>query len=709
MIKRTNWGVKVNDLSLSFRERLFKSRDVKEEELGVGIEGIRDYSSLPDIGMAVFEITSAMRARKRIKIFGDYDVDGTCATTILTRFFNMVGYPIEYHIPDRMTEGYGISDAAADKIIADADCDLIITVDNGIAAASQIKRIMDSGIRVVVTDHHECKDVIPACPVIDCKRKDSKYPFSEMCGAAVAMKLVWALSDELGMGDGVWKELIEYAAIATVADVVPLVDENRAIVKVGLDMLRSTEKPGLKNLIRAAGKLDSQSKLSSSDIGFYLAPLINASSRVGDVNVAMELLLTDDMDTAISCGDKLGEFNDTRKKIESEIYHSANMSLAMTHDFNSVSPIIVCGDNWHKGVIGIVAARLVEAYARPAIVLSRGDDGICHGSCRTYGDISVIDLLNAAEDTMIKYGGHAGAAGLSIEYGKLEEFREKLFLYARENYRLDMFQQEITADIEVLPSEITLENFEQIQELEPFGAANHDPVFMVRGVKVISRRKMGQKQGAENAHLKITVSDSKDKLNNNVIEGIGFYNSEFADVMNDGYVIDIIFKPSINDYHDNLTPQMMIQDIHCSIYQKEGVSVEEDALFTEDGVPIAEIAEEYALSASDYIPTIAECYHSYKTIEDIINRQANKVLVTDIDILSLIVSNTLKTYISPFKLVRIIEINSEAGYFYFKRIPSHKVFIALTDGKDLIKASETMTYKMLQAELEGFKGDTCLP
>lgn len=699
MIKKTDWGVYVDDMSLDFKKRLFKSRDVKESELDIGIEAIHDYINLPDIESAVFEITTAIKKRKRIKIFGDYDVDGTCATTILVRFFRMINYDISYHIPDRMTEGYGISDAAADKIIKDADCDLIITVDNGIAAVSQIKRIMDAGISVVVTDHHECKAEIPACPVIDCKRPDSEYEFPELCGAAVAMKLAWALCDEFKLPADSWQNFIEYAAIATVADVVPLVDENRAIVKLGLEKLKRTNKTGLRNLIRAAGKLDNILQLKATDIGFYIAPLINASSRIGDVHIAMDLMLTDDMDEAIKKADELKGFNDKRKEVEAAIYQEANMSLIKEHDFTSVDPIIVVGDDWHKGVIGIVAARLVEAYSRPAIVLSKNKNGVCHGSCRTFGDISIIEMLDSASDLMLTYGGHVGAAGLSLSYDNLEAFKARLSAYAKERYSLDMFQTKIMADIEVKLNEITLENFELIDRLEPFGAANHDPVFLLKGVKVISKRKMGQKEGFENAHLKITVADQNSRMNKEIVEGVGFYNSEFVDVMDDNELVDIIFKPSINEWKDTRTPQMMIKDIHCSIRQKDGVTMEEDALYTEDEISIAEIAEEYGLKPDDYIPTKNECYFVYKALCMIIGKQANKVLITDMDILSLVVSAALKKlYVSPFKLARIIEINSEAGYFYYKKMPQGKIFLALTDGQNIKMVADTDAFKKIEEE-----------
>lgn len=696
MIKRTEWNILVDDLNIGFKDRLFKSRDVKESELNKNI--VHDYIDLPDIDAAVFEITTAIQNKKRIMVFGDYDVDGTMATTIIVRFFRSINYPITYHIPDRMTEGYGISDIAAEKIIKQHSCDLIITVDNGIAAIEQIKKIMDAGIKVVVTDHHECKETLPpACAVVDCKRPDNQYPFNELCGAGVAMKLVWALCDEMGLPEDSWKDYLEYAAIATVADIVPLVDENRSIVKNGIEMLKRTNKPSISNLLRAAGRLENIMNLTASDIGFYVGPLINASSRIGSVHTAMELLLTDDMEVAIARSDELKELNEERKKIETNIYREANMSLVRDFDFNTVNPIIVCGENWHKGVIGIVASRIVEAYSRPAIVLSKDDNGKCHGSCRTYGDINIIQLLDAGKNYLTQYGGHAGAAGLTLEYSNIESFRKELNAYASKHYTQSMFSAKQIADIAVSIDDINIDNFNLVKTLEPFGASNHDPVFVLRGAKVASFRKIGQKEGFENAHLKLTVKSGR--MSSITAEGVGFYNSEFADVINVNDEIDIMFKPSINEWQDKLIPQMQILDIHCNVYQKDGLTMEEDVMYREDDISIIEMADEYGIDIDEYIPSKQECFAAYKALCLIVSKQTNGVLITDMDILSMVVSSVLKkTYISPFKLSRIIEINSEAGYFYFKRMPGDKVFIALTDGQNTRLISDTDTYRVLQEE-----------
>jgi hypothetical protein len=388
--------------------------------------------------------------------------------------------------------------------------------------------------------------------------------------------------------------------------------------------------------------------------------------------------------------------NDKRKEIEMKIYQESNMSLINTYDFKSFNPIVVYGDNWHKGVIGIVASRLVDNYSKPVVILSKTEDGLYHGSCRTYGTISIIDMLDSAKDYILQYGGHEGAAGLTVEPDKLDDFIKALNAYADKNFDESMFVPKLDADMTVSLNEITLDNFDYIKTFAPYGNGNSDPVFVVRNVRINAMRKIGQKEGFENAHLKMSVSDM---LKKNTVEGIGFFNSKFADILNIGDSVDIMFKPSINEWQGQRTPQMQILDIQSEVYQKEGVSTEEDIMYLEDGIGIAEMAEEYGLSIDEYIPNKDECFYTYKALSSLIAKQSNRILITDLDILSLIVNRMLKRYyISPFKLARIIEINTEAGYFYSKRMLFGKMFIALTDGQHIVKISETETYKNLEEE-----------
>lgn len=705
MIKKTDWNIKVDDNSISFEDRLFACRELTKSDLNLSINDVHDYININDIDIAVYEISMAVKKKKRILIMGDYDVDGTMSTIEFVKFFNSIGYHVDYYIPNRLTEGYGISHSIADRIVSEKKYDLIITVDNGIAAIEQIKKIVEAGITVIVTDHHKCKETLPpASAIIDCHRPDNTYPFTDLCGAGVVLKIIHALSDEFNLPEDNWLNYIEYAAIATISDVMPLVDENRIIVQEGLERIRNTKNSAILNLLRVADKLENRHMLQASDIGFYVGPLINASSRIGDVNIVMKLFLTDDEEEIIKYADELKVFNEQRKKIETQIFQEANLFLIQNYNFTSFNPIVVYGDNWHKGVIGIVASRLVETYSKPVIILSKTEDGLYHGSCRTYGTIDMLKILDSATSCIKEYGGHEGAAGLTVEPDKLEGFINAVNNYGKRMFNEDLFVPVLNADMSVRPEEINLKNYFYTETFAPFGQGNHDPVFVVKNVVICSIRKIGQKEGFENAHLKLTVRPNTHGLSNICIDGVGFFNSNFADIINVGDIVDIMFKPSINEWQGEQTAQMQILDIHCDVYQKEGVSVEEDAMYREDGISIVELAEEYMLSADDYIPSKDECYYGYKVLCSLIARQTNRVLITDLDILSLIVSATLKnTYISPFKLMRIIEINTEAGYFYFKPMLFGKIILALKDGQNIKKVSDTDAYKILEEEKSYFE------
>lgn len=700
MIKKIDWDIKVDDMSLDFKDRLFSSRDLTKKDLNLSINDIHDYIDLNDIDSAVMRISLAIRKKENILIFGDYDVDGVMSTFSLTDFFcNKLGHHVDYHIPDRLTEGYGISDIAVDKILQEKKYSLIITVDNGISAIMQIQRLVDAGIDVIVTDHHECKEVLPnAYAVIDCKRPDNTYPYREMCGAGVVLKLIWALCDEFGLDESVWKSYIEYTAIATIADVMPLVDENRVIVQEGLNMIKHTKNLSIINLLRVADKLEKIDSLTSSDIAFYIAPLINASSRIGSVNTVMELLFTDSQEDALKLSDELKKLNEKRKEIETNILNEANAFLIKNYDFESINPIVVYGNNWHKGVIGIVASRLVDLYSKPVIVLSKTEDGLYHGSCRNYGSINMIKMLDAVSECIFNYGGHEGAAGVTIEEKNLNNFIEAINNYAYNNFSADTFKPVLKSDMLVNLNEITLENYNYINNFEPFGEGNHDPVFVVKGVKITSLRKIGQKEGAENAHLKITVVDKNKSI---AIDGIGFYRSDYASIISVDDVVDIMFKPNINEWNGQRIPQMLIQDIHCSLPIKEGTSIEEDTMYREDGIGIAEMAEEYMIDINEYIPTKDECFYAFKALCHYIGQQPNRILIADLDILSLIINGIVKSRgfnINPFKLARIIEINTEAGYFNFKRTLWGEIILSLTDGKNIKRVADTDTYKILEEE-----------
>lgn len=698
MIKNTNWNVKnIKKDNESFETALLNTREISKDELCLSVEMMHDPLLINDIDIASYEIIKARRERKKTLVFGDYDVDGTMATYELTDFLRSIGMNCDYYIPDRLKEGYGMSNTGIDYII-DNNYELVITVDTGITAIDQINRLNDAGITTIVTDHHECKKDLPkAAAVIDCKRPDSNYPFSEICGATVALKLIQVLCLELSLPDSRWQKYIEYATLATVADVMPLIDENRILVTAGLEMIKNTNSLAILNLLRVSEKLQNVEVLSSYDIGFYLAPLINAASRVGTVKVVMDLLFTNSEEDAVNLSEQLKAFNQKRKEIEAQILNEAIKKLINEYDFKSPSPIVVYGDNWHRGVIGIVASRLVTLFNKPVIILTNDDGHAYHGSCRTFKDINMIKILDYAADTILKYGGHEGAAGLTVELNQIEKFSKKIAEYGYRNFTEEMLFPVSNVDMQITTKDITLENAKFLRRLAPYGQGNEEPIFCTRKMKVNTIKKIGQKAGSINAHLKITLSPLDNKLL--TIDGIGFYMSDYVDIIKPGDIVDVSYLMAINVWNNKETVQIMIKDIHFDMEYEYGLGLEENKLFKEDFIAIPDIAEEYGQEVSNYIPSTEDYFFTCKYIGTLFTNNMDETIITDLDLLSLIVEQNIKRPMNPFKLARILEVNSEAGYFHYKELLFDKILIKLTENKTYKRLSETAIYKELQSML----------
>lgn len=693
MVKETAWQIDFPKVSGSFYDRMLASRQLQSADLTLTLKDMHSCIEVTDITNAVYEIFLAVQRKKKIIILGDYDVDGTMATAELVRFFRLINVEADYYIPDRLKEGYGMSEKSADYII-EKGYGLVITVDNGIAAIEPVAKLREHNISVVITDHHECKEMLPSAnAVIDCKRKDSTYPFSELCGAGIVLKLIEALSMEFSLPEDTWTDFIEYAAIATIADVMPLVDENRILVSEGLKRIRKTKIPAIQNLIRVANKKDSMESLSTDDIGYYIAPLINASSRIGDVHVAMDLLLTDDAETAEKKANQLKAYNEERKKIESDIKEEANKSLLETHDFSSVHPVICCGNGWHVGVIGIVASSMVSAYHKPCIILSKDVSGLYHGSCRTYGDISIIDMLDAASEYIVSYGGPKEAAGLKVREEHLEAFCHAVNQYAEQHYSKDMFLPVYHASFEVDLKDISLDNIRCAECFAPFGKGNELPSFVCKDVAITSIRKIGKKEGAENAHIKLTVADS----DGNCAEAIGFYCGLYADILKIGDKVSLLFKTSVNEWQGQESAQMLLTDIHMDVPEQSGVSLFEDELFLYDEVPVTEIAEQYGLPVDVYVPDVNFCRRIYTAVRFFMRTES--VIVTSLNIFAFLIAKKGKWEISPFKLRRTLEILSEAGYFYFKPMHGGRILLASKECENPVAISQTPTFQRMQGEI----------
>ncbi|MBQ7654717.1 MAG: single-stranded-DNA-specific exonuclease RecJ, partial [Clostridia bacterium] len=430
----------------------------------------RDPYELPDMEKAVFRIRKALEENEKIAVFGDYDADGVTSTALLYSYLKKCGADVIYYIPDRNSEGYGMNLQAIDKISAQG-VKLIITVDNGISAFEEAQRIKQLGMELVVTDHHRAGETLPeAFAVVDAFRLDFQDDgFREWAGVGVVYKLIEALEeDDSGQ---LLEEYSDLVAIGTIGDVVNLRSENRQFVKSGVSMINENTRVGIEALRSAAGY--SEKELTSTSVAFSLCPRINAAGRMGSALTALKLLLCEDKDEADKLAEKINQANILRQSTEMEILKSA-VEIAESRRLKYDRVLVVEGDDWHTGVIGIVAARMVEKYSKPCIIISKQPDGSAKGSGRSIPGFSLYDALKYCEGTLSQYGGHTLAAGLSLESEEIEAFREKVNDYAKQCG--DFFPQ-LTIDCRLNPKFLNLELLEAIKALEPFGAGNKQPVF----------------------------------------------------------------------------------------------------------------------------------------------------------------------------------------------------------------------------------------
>lgn len=430
---------------------------------------------LPDVEAAAEKIKNAVLQNKKITVYGDYDVDGVTSVASLVRYFRKNGVDADFYIPDRKDEGYGLSIAAIDKI-KENGTEFIITVDTGTTAVAEVAYAKEIGIDIVVTDHHECSEVLPDCPVVNPKRRDSGYPFKHLAGVGVVFKLISYLGaiDEKELFD----EYGVFAAIGTVADIMPLVGENRKIVTEGISVFNRRRLPtGVLSLLEKSG---SSGVLDAGTIAFRIAPRLNAGGRMGSAVKSAKLLLTENRFEADALSEELCSANEERQKTEKTIISSVEKRLSETKIHN----MIVEGDSrWHNGVIGIVASRLVEKYGRPTVLFSF-DNGIAKGSARSIPGVSVYDIISVSSERLLKFGGHEMAAGLSVSLDKFDEFRAFIQKYADENIPEEKLGKSVITECELGKDKINLDFYESLSALEPFGAENPVPVFTVKNLEI---------------------------------------------------------------------------------------------------------------------------------------------------------------------------------------------------------------------------------
>ncbi|HVT13513.1 MAG TPA: single-stranded-DNA-specific exonuclease RecJ [Fimbriimonadaceae bacterium] len=512
------------------------------------LEDLHDPRLLPDYEPARNEILGARERKERIFVHGDYDVDGVTSASILDRFLKKIGCDVITHVPHRMREGYGIHASAVEAAVA-TGAKLFLTCDCGISAFEQVAAAREAGLRVVVTDHHTVHEELPeAHAVINPHRPDSVYPWPELSGAGVVLKLCAGLTTEVGWKtEQFYRAYLDLAALGTIADVMPLLDENRIIARHGLERLTDSRKVGIQALKRVS---EIEGPVTAYHVGFRLGPRINAAGRIDDAALALELLLETDETRAAKLAQQIDAINTERRAEQERIIQEAILMVTEKgQDKNNV--IFVGHQSWHAGVVGIVAGRLVEVFRRPAFVATLGDDGKTgKASARSIPKFNLAQALQSL-DPLVSGGGHAMAAGCSFEYDDMDRIAEALHEYAAEFLTEEDFKVTQFADLEVDASEITYEAVEQLRDLEPFGAANPEPIFVARDITFTQIKPTRSPQ-----HMMLTMRNGTGKP----IQGAGFGIGERLALLESGAEAHVLFRPCLDEWQGRTSLKWHVRD-----------------------------------------------------------------------------------------------------------------------------------------------------
>jgi single-stranded-DNA-specific exonuclease len=501
---------------------------------------------MPDMDKAVNRIIKAIENKEKIMIFGDYDVDGITSVTVLKKFLLERNAVVSQYIPNRLNEGYGLNKDAIKKI-ADDKFDLMITVDCGISGIEEVEYANSLGIETIVTDHHEVGDVLPnAMAVVDSKRKDNRYPFNQLAGVGVVFKLIQAISQKLNLEEKEYLKYLDIVCVGTISDIVPLEDENRVIAKLGLKLVEVTKNVGLKTLLDVSG----YNKIDSNTISFGIAPRINACGRMGHAEEALKLFLTDNSTEATEIATKLNEYNKERQDIEKRIFDEAVEQIEKYNNKNDV--IVLANENWHHGVIGIVASKITDMYFKPSILICFEDE-MGKGSGRSIPGFDLYEALTKSSNHINRFGGHSMAIGITVNKSEFEEFKKDFEEYAHNSNISDIIPV-VNIDEEVKLKDINIRDVSELKLLEPFGEANKMPLFLCKNLKIQSIRAL-----SEGKHLKLSLKDD-----NFWIDAIGFNLGYLSEEYRIGDKIDVVGTLEINQFNGRESLQINLKDIRKS-------------------------------------------------------------------------------------------------------------------------------------------------
>lgn len=545
---------KVEDLSIV--ESILRCKGITEKEeieefLSDKPQKTYDPFIIKNMTEAVGRIIFHIKKGNKIVIAGDYDVDGVTATSLLLEFFGGITKNIDYYIPNRFTEGYGLNLDAIKHMKEDMGADLIITVDNGISSVKEVDYANELGLEVVVTDHHNPPEKLPDCLIIDVKQEGDEYPFKELCGCGIAFKLAQAIQKTLGLPKATLSKLLDLVTLGTICDIVPLVDENRTLIKYGLKNINANKRLGISVLRHIVGLKEKE--ITAGRIGFVIGPCFNAAGRLEDAKHGVQLLLARDMATATKLSKYLYDLNRERRSVQ-EIGEKLCKSIVeksyIDNDF-----LVLRADSISEGVIGIVAGKIKDIFYKPTLVVTKSEDGHLKGSGRSISGINIYEEMKTCSDLFLGFGGHEMACGFSIEEDKLDELRSRLDFRAKriKAETPNIFVPKLNIMTEIESGELTTQLVNDISKLEPYGMGNPRPLFVIRNIEVESTKTRGC--GTDGKHLKFVGSSG-----NITVDGIGFSLTERYIKSGQPSSVDVAFSVDINEWNGNVKPQMIIED-----------------------------------------------------------------------------------------------------------------------------------------------------
>lgn len=692
---------------------LLKNRNIVTEEdresfLQDGGGVWHDPFKFVDMDKAVDLIVRTMESKRKILVYGDYDCDGVTATTILVRYFRSHDCDVEYIVPHRAEHGYGLTENILSKVL-EVNPALLITVDCGITNFDTIAKIKESGIGIIVSDHHNVKEKLPDADVVICaKREDNTYPFTDLCGAGVALKIVEAMGRDgrYKVVPSIWRQSIELAGIATIADLVSVVDENRTLIKKAFKSMANPANLGVK--IMNDLLMDNGKRLDETFISFNFVPRINAAGRLYDSSDALKLFLSDDEADVKKAAEDLGKQNDERKKIEADVFSEA---IRQVEDVrrpeewlltNTCGPIVVYGANWHQGVLGIVAGKLAQYFRRSTIVFT--NDSIepenVKGSGRAFGEYDLYGALTEIQDACVNFGGHKKAAGLVVEKKRLGAFMKTLEENARQHMKSqeDIAQEQDDSDdenaLEInanIPFEqVGFDTYERVNVLKPFGIGNKKPIFSTTDLIITELASM-----SNGAHIRLELADGRENPQPGSLSAVGFGMGQYGSVLKVGDRVKVAYTMNEYTYRGNTTLSLYIEDIipmfdSSFLWQKaetaeklygSGLDLEQVAKLAK-----CSIAEGFAPNQNQY----AVCY---KTLE---SNCHDGISTVDVDLLAKMISNKSGVSITPFQTKRCLEVFAEAGLMKLGNVDSLRVCFSFLPNTGKVQLSTSDTYKRLK-------------